>query len=103
MEEQSASNGQVAGSSPVGTSKYRMKNLDARMVFGFGVLLVMATLAGAIALGKVHQESSFGLQYLLGGLNTLAGVWATWAFNNKENSNGREEKDTGGHRHPHEG
>lgn len=61
-----------------------MKNLDAKMVFGFAVLLVIAVLAGVIALGKVHSESSFGLQILLGCLTTLAGAFANWAFSGVE-------------------
>lgn len=62
-----------------------MRNADLRMAFGFGLLLVIAGLALAIALGKVHQDTSFGLQYLLGSLSSLAGGFAQWAFS-KQNS-----------------
>lgn len=51
-----------------------------KMVFGFLLLVVIAVLAGAIALGEVKQDSSFGLQELLGGLLVLAGGFAQWAF-----------------------
>lgn len=54
------------------------------MVFGFLILVIIATLAAIIALGKVHQESSFGLQYLLGGLIAMAGGFTNWAFSNKD-------------------
>ena len=51
-----------------------------KMLFGFLLVLVIATLAAAIALGKVHQDSSYGLPQLLGGLLVLAGQFAQWAF-----------------------
>mgnify|MGYP001597114646 CR=1 FL=1 len=57
-----------------------MKHLDARLLFGFGILLVITVLALIIALGKVHQESSYGLEIVLGGLTTLAGAFSQWAF-----------------------
>jgi hypothetical protein len=63
-----------------------MKNLDARMLFGFGVLLVMATLALFIALGKVHQESSYGLDIVLGALAAQAGAFGQWAFSSPNQS-----------------
>lgn len=68
-----------------------MRNADLRMTFGFGLLLVIAGLALAIALGKVHQDTSFGLQYLLGSLSSLAGGFAQWAFS-KQSS--KETKDS---------
>lgn len=54
------------------------------MVFGFGVLLIVAALAAIIALGKVHQESSYGLGILVGTLSTLAGAFSNWAFSGGE-------------------
>lgn len=68
-----------------------MKHIEARMIFGFLVLLVIAALAGVIALGKVHQDSSFGLQFLLGALTSMAGGFTNWAFSNKGDSNGGKE------------
>ncbi len=59
---------------------------DPRMAFGFVLLLVTATLAGIIALGKVEQATSFGLNYLLGSLATLSGGFAQWAFAGKDKS-----------------
>ncbi len=57
-----------------------MKNIDPRMLFGFGILCVIASLALLIALGNVKQESSYGLEIVLGGLTTLSGGFAQWAF-----------------------
>jgi hypothetical protein len=53
---------------------------DPRMILGAALLLMMFILAETIALGKVHQETSFGLQELLGSFQTLAGAFAGWAF-----------------------
>lgn len=57
-----------------------IRKLDARMLFGFGVLVVLALLAAIIALGKVHMETSYGLNIVLGSLATLAGAFSQWAF-----------------------
>lgn len=53
---------------------------DWRMLFGFGLLVIIAALAGIIALGHVNQESSYGLDIVLGSLATLAGQFSQWAF-----------------------
>lgn len=55
------------------------------MIFGFALLVLLAALASIIALGKVEQQTSFGLQTILGALMTLAGGFAQWAFSSKEN------------------
>jgi hypothetical protein len=57
---------------------------DSRMMFGFCLLLILGTLAAIIALGKVEEKTSYGLQYVLGGLTTLAGGFAQWAFSVKQ-------------------
>lgn len=57
-----------------------MSKADPRIIFGFGVLLVIACLALIIALGNVRQESSYGLEIVLGSLATLSGSFAQWAF-----------------------
>jgi len=41
---------------------------------------MLAILAGLIALGKVQQDSSFGLEGIIGGLTALAGGFVNWAF-----------------------
>lgn len=53
---------------------------EPRMIFGFLLLIVVGTLAGLIALGRVNQQDSFGLDIILGCFTTLAGGFATWAF-----------------------
>lgn len=57
-----------------------MKQADPRMLFGFGILLVITVLALIIALGHVTQEASYGLEIVLGSLATLSGGFAQWAF-----------------------
>ena len=51
-----------------------------KLAFGFALLLVLAVLAAIVALGKVEQNTSFGLTYILGGLTAMAGGWAQWAY-----------------------
>lgn len=51
-----------------------------KMVFGLLLMLMLGTLALAIGLGKVQQETSFGLQDILGGLLVLSGAYGQWAF-----------------------
>jgi len=53
---------------------------DPRMVFGFALLILLATLAAVIAIGHVEEKSSYGLQFLLGSLSSLAGGFSQWAF-----------------------
>jgi hypothetical protein len=50
------------------------------MTFGFLLLVLLALLAAIIAIGKVQESTSFGLQYILGALSVLAGGFAQWAF-----------------------
>ncbi len=51
-----------------------------RMVFGFSLLLILAGLALAIAVGHVEEKTSYGLMPLLTALATLSGGFAQWAF-----------------------
>jgi hypothetical protein len=51
-----------------------------KIMFGFFLLVVLAGLSAIIALGHVKAESSFGLDIILGGLLTLSGGFAGWAF-----------------------
>jgi hypothetical protein len=53
---------------------------EPRMIFGFLLLVLLAALAGVIALGHVEEKTSFGLQYILGALSVLSGGFAQWAF-----------------------
>ena len=56
-----------------------------KISFGFVLLLVLAVLAGVIALGKVEQATSFGLTYILGGLTSMAGGFVQWSFGSSKN------------------
>lgn len=51
-----------------------------KMIFGFALLVLLAVLAGVIAVKHVTQEGSYGLDYILGALGVLAGGFANWAF-----------------------
>jgi len=53
------------------------------MIFGFSLLLILAGLALAIALGRVEEKTSYGLMPLLSALSVLAGMFAQWAFSAK--------------------
>lgn len=55
-----------------------------KMTFGFLLVLVVAGLAAMIAFGKVEQQTSFGLDIILGGLLTLTGGFSQWAFSSKD-------------------
>jgi len=50
------------------------------MLFGFLLMILVAAIAVVIALGKVEQTTSYGLQDILGGLLVLTGSFAHWAF-----------------------
>ena len=54
-----------------------------KAAFGFALLLVIAGLALAIAIGRVEEKTSFGLQIILGCLTTISGGFAAWAFGSK--------------------
>lgn len=61
-----------------------------KFLFGFVILLVLAVLAAIIALGKVKAADSFGLDIVLGGLLTLSGGFAGWAFRDSHKESGPE-------------
>ena len=54
-----------------------------KAAFGFMLLLTIAGIALAIALGHVEEKTSFGLQIILGCLTTISGGFAAWAFGSK--------------------
>lgn len=54
-----------------------------KMVFGMLVLIILAALSMILALGRVEAKTSFGLDIILGGLLTLSGGFASWAFSDK--------------------
>jgi hypothetical protein len=57
-----------------------------KIAFGFMLLALLAGLAGLIALGKVEQQTSHGLDIILGAISVISGQYALWAFKigNKE-------------------
>lgn len=55
-----------------------------RMVFGFSLLVILAGLALAIAVGHVEEKTSYGLMPLLTTLSTLAGAFAQYAFTKQD-------------------
>ena len=61
---------------------------QAKMLFGFLLLLVIGALCATIAIGHVRQETSYGLPEILGGLLVLAGGFANWAFGESRSSSG---------------
>lgn len=63
-----------------------------KVVFGFAILIVLAVLAAIIALGKVQEASSYGLNIILGGLLTLAGGYASWAFRDERTEENKRDE-----------
>jgi hypothetical protein len=59
------------------------------MIYGFMLLVILAGLAAAIALGKVEEQSSYGLMPLIVALATLSGGFAQWAFGGTDSANGK--------------
>jgi len=55
-----------------------------KMIFGILLLVLLAGLATVIGLGKVEQNTSYGLQDILGGLLVLSGGYGQWAFGNSK-------------------
>lgn len=51
-----------------------------KMIFGFLLLVVLATLAAIIGLAHVEQTTSYGLEGIVGGLLVLCGQFSRWAF-----------------------
>lgn len=67
------------------------RNDTQRMIFGFSLLLILAGLALAIAMGKVEEKTNYGLIPLLTALATLAGGFAQWAFSGKRDDDKPDE------------
>lgn len=60
--------------------KLELYKFKSRMRYGYCVLGVLGILAGLIAIGKVQQATSYGLDYILGGLGGISAAFAGWAF-----------------------
>lgn len=61
-----------------------------KVLFGFMLLVILASLAAIIGLGKVEAASSYGLDIILGGLLTLAGGFCQWCFKTADKDDGGE-------------
>ena len=66
-------------------------------VFGFSVLFVYFFLAIAIALGKVEQQTSYGLDMILTAMGPLGGLFCGWAFGKSHNGEAQTKLDTTAH------
>jgi len=51
-----------------------------KLLIGLLMFLSLVLLAMVIGLGHVEQNTSFGLQDVLGGLLVAFGSWGQWAF-----------------------
>lgn len=57
---------------------------ELKMAWGFLLLFIVAFLIGLIAIGKVEQSTSWGLDRVLDLLEVLGGGWAAWTFATKD-------------------
>lgn len=57
-----------------------------RMAYGYIILLSLVGLAAAIALGKVSQATSYGLDGIITALALLTGQFAGWCFGGNKRS-----------------
>lgn len=62
-----------------------------KMYFGFALLLSVVMLCAIVAMCKVDQQTSYGLDSLMGCLTTLAGGFSVWCFTTKgkDDANGK--------------
>jgi hypothetical protein len=64
---------------------------DPRMIFGFLLLFMLTALGLTLGLGHVSQESSYGLEIILGSISTLSGAFGQWCFS-RQSANPEEQK-----------
>ena len=62
----------------------KLSSDQQRMIFGFLLLIILATLTARVALGRVEEATSYGLMPLITCLATLSGAFAQWAFSGKK-------------------
>jgi hypothetical protein len=63
----------------------RLKVLLA-YAFGFATLAAYFILAVIIAIGRIEEQTSFGLPIVLGALGPLGGAFVGWAFGRQNHS-----------------
>lgn len=54
-----------------------------KLLFGFTLVVLVIILGAIIAIGKVQQETSFGLRDIIALLGPVIGFWSQWAFSAK--------------------
>ncbi len=69
-----------------------MKHFDARLLFGFLLLVALTGLGIIVALGRVEEHTSFGLGLILGGLTSLSGQWGQWVFQTRKAEDGERKE-----------
>ena len=62
-----------------------------RMIFGSALLVILAALSAAIALGHVEDKTSYGLMPLLTAISVLSGNFAQWAFSKRPGEDKKDE------------
>jgi hypothetical protein len=56
-------------------------HIDAlRITMGFLIILILAGLAAAIAVGRIEEHTSYGLMPLIVALSNIGVMFAQWAF-----------------------
>lgn len=62
-----------------------------KMLYGFLLLLLLAVLAVVIALGRVEQQTSYGLLPIITALATLSGAFGNWAFKDHDEKKDKDD------------
>lgn len=65
-----------------------------KMLFGFALLAALTGLGFATSLGHVHQDASYGFDFILGTFTTMGGAFSGWAFGTAAAA--RKQPQTGG-------
>lgn len=63
-----------------------------KLAMGMMLLIILAALSAIIALGKVEQQSSHGLDIILGAISVLTGQFSQWAFGGRSVSTSNDVK-----------
>ncbi len=64
--------------------EHRRRSDGLRMIYGLVLILILAGLALAIAIGHVEERTSYGLMPILMAIAGLSGQFAQWAFGTRE-------------------
>jgi hypothetical protein len=69
-----------------------MKYVAPHWIFGYCLLAILGFLSYHIAMDKVQQDTSYGLNEILICLTSLASAFAGWAFGSREHKKDDENK-----------